>query len=105
MVATRQRCRFVDRSVSRVDIHDEQKKCYSGLFKLSKKWYDDGIDMQFGDTNSFDGNGMTPPGGDEAPWDGFLEYDAFIPTRAKARPNKFLAIGLHFFAEIQESRK
>lgn len=61
--------------------------------------------MQFGDTNPFDGSDMNPPSGNEAAWDGFLEYDAFIPTRAKARPNKFLAIGLHFFAAIQADRK
>jgi hypothetical protein len=61
--------------------------------------------MQFDNDDFFNGNDMHPPSGNEAAWDGFLDYDAFAAPRAKARPNKFLAIGLHFFAEIQESRK
>ena len=74
------------------------KKCYTECtFIHHTAMHPDSFET-FGDSD------LNPPGNNEA-WEHFLDVDAFAQPRAKARPNKFLAIGLHFFSSIQASRK
>lgn len=61
-----------------------------------------------GSNDPFNGNDSF--GGDTGPEGGwsvnpfetneYLDFDAFAAPKKKVRPNKFLAVGLHFFEQI-----